>query len=136
VCIWDHSLANFRTLNDVFHLVFLSNTHGIGGEGVGLFLLSSMMNHECLIENCNFYTEGDRMFILAVKNIAVGEELTIDYRWSYSPVAERQETLKESYGFTCNCRSCVSEFDLSRPFVCADSTCPGSVYPIGLGSGT
>lgn len=74
------------------------------------------------------------MYILAVRPIESGAELTIDYRWSYSCVAERQENLQESYGFTCTCRSCTVQPDLTRPFACEDGDCPGPVFPIGPGS--
>lgn len=76
------------------------------------------------------------MYILAVRAIKPGEELTIDYRWAYTCISQRQATLKDSYGFTCTCRSCTSDPDLTRPFVCLDASCLGSVCPVGSGLGT
>lgn len=54
---------------------------GIGEENIARFI-----NHSCT-PNCDYRIEGCRVFIHAARDIAAGEELTIDY--SFSPEGEK-----------------------------------------------
>jgi SET domain-containing protein len=44
-------------------------------DGIGM---ASLVNHSCQ-PNCRPFEEGDRIFFYSLRNIAAGEELTIDY---------------------------------------------------------
>ena len=50
-----------------------------------------------------------RITVIAQRDIAPGEELTISYVPVEMPKAERQTILKEHYGFTCLCHRCRSQ---------------------------
>ena len=65
--------------------------------------LSSYFNHSCW-PNC----AGDGAEIFALKTVAAGSELTINYatRLQYETRAHRQRELSNSFGFECRCTRC------------------------------
>jgi len=94
--------------------------------GLGLFPLTSMMNHSCS-PNCSHYFEirqcqPPRLIMVALQDIMAGEELTYSYVPLYQSTAKRREQLQKAYGFVCQCERC-----LAQP--CAD------VVPISYQSG-
>jgi hypothetical protein len=87
----------------------------IGGSG--LFVFAAIMEHDCW-PNCSFSTSGTTLRVSAVRSIAVGEALSIDYsNMYYSPTAERQEYLEKVYNFKCTCALCLGP-DRKRAFSC------------------
>lgn len=75
--------------------------------GVGLYPSLSLLNHDCG-PNCVMVFEGTKLHLRAVKDIEVGEELSISYIDSLALTDERQKQLKEQYHFTCHCQRCDS----------------------------
>ena len=73
---------------------------------------ASMFNHSCL-SNCNWFTIGDFMVVLAEQDIKEGEELTVSYIDSLSSYAKRQDNCR-SLGFCCKCERCLREARTSR----------------------
>lgn len=73
--------------------------------GVGLFLDAAMFNHSCL-PNVGKVLEGRKLRFVALREIAVGEELCI----AYVPLDEERETrrniLKKHFHFDCTCVRC------------------------------
>jgi hypothetical protein len=68
----------------------------------------------------------------AVKDIAVGDRISIDYGNNfYHPTADRVESLEESYSFLCRCTLCLGP-DRKRAFLCSKCL-NGIVHPIGMG---
>lgn len=71
-----------------------------------VFVDASRMNHSC-VPNV-FWCWNPRireLTVHAVRDIAVGEEITASYINVYAPKEVRQNGLKQ-YGFTCNCQAC------------------------------
>ncbi|OQR83726.1 hypothetical protein ACHHYP_14356 [Achlya hypogyna] len=96
--------------------------------GSGLFLSACLMEHNCA-PNCSFTTAATTLWVTAIRPIAVGEPLSIDYgNMFYRPTAERQASMLDGYGFECTCSACSSAPDLARAFRCPH--CPsGVVHP-------
>jgi uncharacterized protein len=80
-------------------LLFTVNSRTVIDGGVG-GNEARFINHSCS-PNCEAVTEGRRIWIYALKDIAVGEELTYDYNLTgdpQDPAARRSE-------YPCNCGS-------------------------------
>jgi SET and MYND domain-containing protein len=62
-------------------------------SGSGLFVLTRMFESSCL-PNCSYATHGDELLVTAIKPIARGEALTLDFGDNfYRPLQERQEDI-------------------------------------------
>ena len=85
--------------------------HGTGsGLVMGLFRLTSRINHSCL-PNCWWHVEnGEIMSVSALVDISAGEEISHSYfeeeRWKCK--GKRQEALQSKF-FVCTCSRCSSE---------------------------
>uniref|UniRef100_A0A452J5Y6 [histone H3]-lysine(4) N-trimethyltransferase n=1 Tax=Gopherus agassizii TaxID=38772 RepID=A0A452J5Y6_9SAUR len=76
--------------------------------GVGLYPSMSLLNHSC-DPNCVIVFEGRQLLLRSVREIQIGEELTISYIESLMPSSERQKHLKRQYCFECNCLLCKTQ---------------------------
>ena len=81
-------------------------------EGTGFYRLHSCMNHSCE-PNCRAVlprdnTEYNKAIIETIREVEVGEELTVSYIEENETYDERQKQLRD-YGFTCTCRVCRRE---------------------------
>lgn len=105
------------------------NVHGAGGNVVDpsfqrrgvLGLLASMMQHECApsaIAHISSVDEGSAVSLYSIRDLAVGELISISYCGSYQPTATRRQLLKSHYGFTCVCLRCISLPEHVRAFWC------------------
>lgn len=114
--------------------VLNTNSHELENlGGSGLFLSACRMEHSCL-PNCSFTTFDSTLWMTAIRPIAPGDALSIDYgNFFYRPTPERQASLLESYGFVCTCEACVSLPDPTRAVRCLAGNCPQGVmlpYPV------
>lgn len=120
--------------NDAGKLLGIINTNQLELEqlgGSGLFVGTAITEHSCL-PNCSFTTHGSTLYMTAIKEIAIGERISIDYGNNfYHPTADRVESLEESYGFVCKCSLCLGP-DFKRAFTC-NKCLNGVVCPIGMG---
>lgn len=109
----------YETYLDIEHFLFAiqCNAHRIVSEnipiGLGLFPLTSMMNHSCS-PNCAQYFiiepgKPVRLIMRAIRAIAEGEELTYSYVALYEPTNLRQTKLQAAYGFNCTCERCCGQ---------------------------
>lgn len=114
--------------------VLNTNSHELENlGGSGLFLSACRMEHNCS-PNCSFTTYDSQLWMTAIKPIAVGDALSIDYgNFFYRPTEERMSSLLESYGFLCSCDACLVNADTTRSFQCQASSCKksgtGVVWP-------
>ncbi|XP_066276682.1 SET and MYND domain-containing protein 4-like [Branchiostoma lanceolatum] len=72
-----------------------------------------MFNHSCdPVINRNFY--GDVLVARAIRPVAKGEEITLNYSVLYTtqPRMERQYKLAGQYFFKCSCQPCVENWPL------------------------
>lgn len=90
-----------------------------GGErklrGYAMYLDASRLNHSCYPNVCRFDSpdseeEGNLvMSFRALRDIAEGEEILGSYFPLGWNLRERQQRVKEEYGFVCDCARCVLE---------------------------
>ncbi|KGL77171.1 Histone-lysine N-methyltransferase SMYD3, partial [Tinamus guttatus] len=76
--------------------------------GVGLYPSMSLLNHSC-DPNCVIVFEGYQLLLRSVREIQIGEELTISYIESLMPTSERQKHLMRQYCFVCDCLLCQNQ---------------------------
>jgi hypothetical protein len=75
-------------------------------RGAAVFPLASSLNHSCA-PNCEVaFAEDNAVFVVATRDVALGEELTISYVDASGADDERREELRETYGFECACARC------------------------------
>ena len=90
---------------------------------------TAVTEHSCY-PNCSFTTNGNTLYMTAIRDITPGERISIDYGNNfYHPTADRVDSLEESYSFVCVCSMCLGP-DRKRSFMC--NICSnGTVCPIG-----
>jgi hypothetical protein len=90
-----------------------------GPDTYGLFELLSAINHSC-VPNARLLIlrYGGILRLVALRDIAAGEELTICYTYAkyldeddHWTTAERRELLLSQHGFVCTCPACVADED-------------------------
>lgn len=98
--------------------------------GSGLFYITSKASHSCC-PNAYSYTidRSGRKILRSIQPIRFGEEVTVsdDLRLELKPRHERQESLRQAYGFLCSCDRCALPDD-TRPFPCRAPKCKGRSY--------
>ncbi|KAK1376460.1 SET domain-containing protein [Heracleum sosnowskyi] len=75
--------------------------------GVGLWVLSSFINHSCY-PNAKRFHIGDYVIVHISRDVKAGEELTFGYFDVFSPLCNRKK-MASSWGFDCNCKRCKFE---------------------------
>lgn len=102
-----------------------SNRFGSAESQLDLMFAGSMFEHSC-VPNCfagnwqGRVAQGQSRKYRAVRDIAAGEALSIDYLLipdSCRPAAGRAELLGD-WGFSCSCPRCTSLPEITRAFVC------------------
>ncbi|PON28656.1 TPR domain-containing protein [Trichoderma gamsii] len=78
------------------------------GESTGIWLQASYANHSCL-PNATRAFIGDMMIVRALRDIPVGGEILMQYVPQDKPFEERQDIVKNHYGFKCDCDLCHAE---------------------------
>ena len=83
-----------------------TNSHMLDRGGSALFLVGAMMESNCS-PNYSFFTakKGSRLSVIALRDLEVGEPISIDYGNNYyRPTQERRQELLSSYGFSVSVR--------------------------------
>ncbi|KAK2085907.1 SET and MYND domain-containing protein 3 [Saguinus oedipus] len=73
--------------------------------------------------NCSVVFNGPHLLLRAVRNIEVGEELTICYLDMLMTSEERRKQLRDQYCFECDCLRCQTQ-DKAR-MIEMMGNCPG-----------
>lgn len=101
-----------------FSAILKSNSYMIKNEqngsciGAQLIDSHSRVNHSCE-PNCVSSYDGADVFLIALKDIQIGEEITVSYTDTSKPRSIRKSYLKQNLFFDCQCILCVSdEFSL------------------------
>ncbi|KAM9968681.1 hypothetical protein ACTFIW_000554 [Dictyostelium discoideum] len=88
---------------------------GSSGEsrGCGVYVRNSFFNHSC-DPNVNYWVVNNTLEVecTLLKNVKEGDELTISYIDTTSPLNKRREKLLEGYLFNCLCTKCVADESL------------------------
>ncbi|KAI0315809.1 SET domain-containing protein [Amylostereum chailletii] len=112
--------SRFGNNNFVLHSHFSNYAHGIYP------LASRLFNHSCCPNSGVKYVfeeeEHPKMVVVALRDIATDEEITIPYIDPALPSQDRDRALKINYDFTCDCPLCVFQrkVDVSRPIEGSD----------------
>jgi len=73
----------------------------------GLFLEASRINHSCSHNAQNTWNSNSNQLTIHVfKDVEVGQEITISYLDGSKSYEARQNALKRSFGFNCDCQLC------------------------------
>ncbi|KAH9302110.1 hypothetical protein KI387_013693, partial [Taxus chinensis] len=89
-------------------------TSSMVDERWGFWALASFINHSCF-PNAKCMVVGKSMFVIAVRKITAGEEITVPYFHSLFPLAKREKVCKRM-GFDCVCERCMFERSLGPAF--------------------
>ncbi|XP_040016533.2 N-lysine methyltransferase SMYD2-B isoform X1 [Gasterosteus aculeatus] len=76
--------------------------------GTALYPDVALINHSCLPSAIVTY-DGTAAQVRAVRNMEPGDEVLISYIDLMYPTDDRNNRLRESYYFTCDCRDCKSK---------------------------
>lgn len=101
--------------NDPFHTFFFALSNGMIIDGGQNGNDSRFINHSCE-PNCEGHESdnGDKVFIVAMQDIAAGEELLYDYALTIDD--KLTKTLKQQYACLCGASSCRGTMlDLPKP---------------------
>lgn len=90
-----------------------SNAFGVYTErglmaGRAIYPRASLLNHSCE-SNAEAVRDGRTMRIIAKRDIANGEEITISYVDTNAPLSARVDQLQRAYFFRCQCQRCERE---------------------------
>ncbi len=104
-----------KPISDIAKLYtqFKCNNFGILDDllkcyAAGVFPAAALLNHSC-DPNCVLqFNENNSLRIIAVKEIAIDEEITHSYTDLSLPTEGRRNKLRNVYGFDCQCCRCVS----------------------------
>ena len=91
--------------------IFKNNSIGSASDDKeeDLYLKYSMLNHSCDPNTIGVF-EGKRLELRAIKEIDVGEEVTLSYIDAYTAILEERKEKKlklEYWGFQCKCDICL-----------------------------
>jgi hypothetical protein len=78
-----------------------------GHDSSGYWVFGSHFNHAC-IPNVGRSFIGNFMIVRAAKDLASGEELTLEYVSAHLDEKQRQKTLS-NWGFICDCKLCHTD---------------------------
>ncbi|CAL8099491.1 unnamed protein product [Calicophoron daubneyi] len=85
----------------------------LDNEGVGLYQFQSLINHSCDPNAVvKFGGESNRLSVVALRSIALGEEVTISYLDEcdqFRSRHSRRKFLSANYLFWCECDKCVTD---------------------------
>ena len=97
--------------------------------GTGIYIKTSMLNHSCDPNAILEFSNGI-VFLRAMKNIKMGDEITISYGPLYAQMGwqNRQNILLEGWGFQCMCQVCLKATETSQTkivdgFLCGKYGC-------------
>lgn len=112
-------VSRFETfMRNKFQIVEAGHDHApdVVADGQGMFLLCSRFNHSCVPNAAVVESSSSRsnyaQAIYAIKPIARGEEITINYDPNFNYLTTEIRRSAGTWDFVCNCRAC----DVTDPF--------------------
>mmetsp|Transcript_17029 Transcript_17029/g.25775 ORF Transcript_17029/g.25775 Transcript_17029/m.25775 type:complete len:474 (+) Transcript_17029:50-1471(+) len=114
---WVSSVSSFR-LNEILR-TFQANNFGIldvlhNTIGQGVYPHAAILNHSC-DPNCILRFTNSDIEIVALRDIAKGEQLTHSYIDLVKDTITRQQHLSTLHGFVCSCKRCRGEIKINLP---------------------
>lgn len=97
--------------------------------GCGLYLQAATANHSCAPNAVQSF-DGRVLSLRCIRPIMKGEEITIGIIELHRHSTARQQSLRTSYFFECQCDRCTSEGAEAEDarltgYACPDKSCPG-----------
>ena len=128
-------------INSNAHALFDNYSSSNSTIGLGLFPLTSILNHSCSPNAAFSPASGGRMIVRALRDIAAGEEICVHYVDLLQSRSERQRELLTDKYFSCACQRCRMEEKsekLSFPFPVGGEAALSArtVEPVAVPSGT
>ncbi|KAL1948867.1 hypothetical protein VTO73DRAFT_10673 [Trametes versicolor] len=82
------------------------------GRKAGVFLTAARLNHSCRPNLARSWDEASQqMTFRALRDVAEGEELCLNYVDVIGTRVQRTEELQSAYGFECVCEACALGFE-------------------------
>ena len=109
----DINITNVKLILHVFCILEV-NAFGISDKtllraGTGVYAPTNLFNHSCR-PNCVAVFRGRTQFLVPIRDIEQGEELTISYTdTGVEDVSTRKLVLNQEYFFECICLRCEDE---------------------------
>ncbi|KLT44665.1 SET domain-containing protein [Cutaneotrichosporon oleaginosum] len=94
---------------------FTLSTPDLTPIGVSTSPIVALCNHSCWPNAVVVFPSGREMCVVAIRDIAPGEEILTAYIDVSLPLAERQADLQSRYGFTCDCALCAKGENWADP---------------------
>ncbi|BEJ00036.1 hypothetical protein CcaverHIS631_0410780 [Cutaneotrichosporon cavernicola] len=94
---------------------FTLSTPDLTPIGVSTSPLVALCNHSCWPNAVVVFPSGREMCVVAIADIAAGDEILTAYIDVSLPLAERQTDLHARYGFACDCSLCINGEDWPDP---------------------
>ena len=92
-------------------MAFILSTFTPEHFGTGVYLKASLLNHSCA-PNCTVVFTGRKLSVLANKDIPAGDIPSvafITYVNSLEDTVTRQQQLRATWHFTCECTLCLDK---------------------------
>lgn len=110
----------FTPLPEVLLDKWITNSFDLDHGMQAVFSFISHLEHNCSPTCKVVWSEEEQTLkLVAVRPLKIGDRVTICYKYeiiSYLPVRERQQYLKEHYGFDCSCFRCYLDLsDVNTP---------------------
>ena len=110
-------------------------SHSAGGvaTGHGLYPVFSITNHSCIANTRHATRDSDTFTLVAVVDIAAGEEITTSYKSSALGTIVRRPPLRQLWNFDCACRRCGDPTELgtqASAVRCVVAGCGGFCLPV------
>ena len=110
-------------------------SHSAGGvaTGHGLYPVFSITNHSCIANTRHATRDSDTFTLVAVVDIAAGEEITTSYKSSALGTIVRRPPLRQLWNFDCSCRRCSDPTELgtqASAVRCVVAGCGGFCLPV------
>lgn len=96
-------------INNNAHALFDNYSSSNRTIGLGLFPITSILNHSCAPNAIFSPSECGRMMVRALRPIKSGEEITVPYVDLFQNRAEKQRELQQDKHFVCACQRCRIE---------------------------
>ncbi|XP_014600926.1 PREDICTED: protein msta, isoform B-like [Polistes canadensis] len=98
----------------------------------GLYPLGALLNHACVPNTRHHYDSQQRLYVIAVRPISAGEEITMTYIDLFWDTILRRQVLSVTKNFCCRCKRCSDPTECGSLFgalYCAADYCSGILLP-------
>ncbi|KAF7388166.1 hypothetical protein HZH66_010933 [Vespula vulgaris] len=98
----------------------------------GLYPMGALLNHACVPNTRHHYDSQQQLYVIAVRPISAGEEITMTYIDLFWDTILRRQVLSITKNFFCRCSRCSDPAEhgsLLNALYCAGDYCSGILLP-------